>query len=63
MVTELLAANDSAAPIGILLTDGWSNDAGLTLEAAARVHKEGISMYTIGIGNSNEELQAIGGAQ
>ena len=63
MITELLAANDSAAPIGILLTDGRSNYEGLTLAEAARVHKEGISMYTFGIGNTNEEeLQAIASA-
>ena len=63
MITELLAANDSAAPIGILLTDGRSNSEGLTLAAAARVHQEGISMYTFGIGNTNEEeLQAIASA-
>ena len=64
MVTELLAANvDSAAPIGILITDGRSNSPDLTLEAAGRVHAEGISMYTFGIGNTNdEELQAIASA-
>ena len=60
MITELLAANDGAAPIGILLTDGRSNNEGLTLAAAARVHVEEISMYTFSIGNTNEEeLQAI----
>ena len=64
MVTELLAANvDSAAPIGILITDGRSNNRVLTLAAADRVHAEGISMYTFGIDNTNdEELQAIASA-
>ena len=50
-------------PIGILITDGQSNDRDLTLAAADRVHAEGISMYTFGIGNTNdEELQAIASA-
>ena len=64
METELLAANvDSAAPIGILITDGRSRSRVLTLAAADRIHAEGISMYTFGIGNTNdEELQAIASA-
>ena len=64
METELLAAIvDSAAPIGILITDGRSNNRALTLAAADGVHAEGISMYTFGIGDTNdEELQAIASA-
>ena len=61
MVTQLATASaEGAAPIGILLTDGQSNSPARTLEAAARVHAAGISMYTFGIGNTNPaELQAI----
>ena len=63
MVTQLANASASAedaVPIGILLTDGQSNQPLQTLEAAARVHAAGISMYTFGIGNANQdELRAI----
>ena len=61
MLNQLAAASeDGAAPVGILLTDGKSNFADLTIAAAARVHETGISMYTFGIGNANPaELQVI----
>lgn len=61
MMENLRLAHDHGAiPIGILLTDGQSNQPSLTLEAAARVHNAGISMYTFGIGSTNpDELQAI----
>ena len=61
MVENLRFAHDHGAiPIGILLTDGQSNEASLTLKAAARVHNADISMYTFGIGSTNpDELQAI----
>ena len=61
MVTQLATASaEGAAPIGILLTDGQSNSPARTLEAAARVHAAGISMYTFGIGDTDQdELQAI----
>ena len=61
MVAQLVAASaGSVAPVGILLTDGQSNNPDLTIAAAARVHEAGISMYTFGIGNTNPaELQAI----
>ena len=46
--------------IGILLTDGQSNDPSDTIQAANIVHSSGIIMYTIGIGNVNlAELETI----
>lgn len=61
MVENLRPARDNGAiPIGILLTDGQSNSRSRTLQAAARVHAAGVSMYTFGIGNTNpDELRAI----
>lgn len=61
MVESLrLTRGNGPIPIGILLTDGQSNNPSLTIEAAARVHAAGVSMYTFGIGNTNpEELRAI----
>ena len=53
-------ADEKNTRIGILLTDGRSNEPQLTLIAAAAVHAAGIEMYTFGIGNTNPaELEAI----
>jgi Mg-chelatase subunit ChlD len=46
--------------IGILLSDGVSNEPELTVTASNEVHEAGIKMYTFGIGNTNvQELKQI----
>jgi hypothetical protein len=46
--------------IGILLSDGMSNEPELTLTASNEVHEAGIKMYTFGIGNiRTDELNQI----
>ena len=53
-------ADEKNTRIGILLTDGRSNEPQSTLIAAAAVHAAGIEMYTFGIGSTNPaELEAI----
>ena len=46
--------------IGIILTDGMSNEPELTVTASNEVHEAGIKMYTFGIGNiRTDELNQI----
>ena len=46
--------------VGVVITDGYSNNFHATIAAAQDAHTEGITMVAVGIGNYNEdEINAI----
>ncbi|XP_013410815.1 uncharacterized protein LOC106173996 isoform X2 [Lingula anatina] len=62
MFTAANGARKNAVKIGIVMTDGSSNDKTATLQAAAAARAKGISMFAIGIGSGigQAELNGIG---
>ena len=47
--------------IGVIITDGRSNDRAATLQAAGNARKQGMTLLTVGIGNNldHSELEAV----
>ena len=42
--------------VGIVVTDGQSNDRTATLRAASRAHDADLTMFAIGVGNPNVQV-------
>ena len=60
MFTSSRGDRDNVDNIGVVLTDGRSNDPQATWQNAMSIRKDGVNMISVGVGNANmKEMQAI----